>query len=42
MLFRSRISKTPANAHEIKYFSELAVGCCDDWIGYVGGFYGLG
>ena len=21
-----------ANAHEIKYFSELAVGCCDDWI----------
>lgn len=39
---RLRISKTPANAHEIKYFSELAVGCCDDWIGYVGGFYGLG
>ncbi len=37
-----RISKTPANAHEIKYFSELAVGCCDVWIGYVGGFYGLG
>ena len=33
-----RISKTPANAHEIKYFSELAVGCCDVWIGYVGGF----
>ena len=30
------------NAHEIKYFSELAVGCCDVWIGYVGGFYGLG
>ena len=27
-----RISKTPANAHEIKYFSELAVGCCDVWI----------
>ena len=37
-----RISKYPANAHEIKYFSELAVGCCDVWIGYVGGFYGLG
>ena len=25
-----------------KYFSELAVGCCDVWIGYVGGFLGLG
>ena len=33
---------TPANAHEIKYFSELAVGCCDVWIGYVGGFLWLG
>ena len=25
-----------------KYFSELAVGCCDVWIGYVGGFLWLG
>ena len=25
-----------------KYFSELFVGCYNVWIGYVGGFCGLG